>query len=543
MFRSVNNLKEGFITFEKWRWLAAVLFIIYGAQAVSNNISVTNIRLTGQDPDENYTMVEFDISWDNSWRVSSGPSNWDAAWVFVKIRTGNQPWQHALLNNTGHTAPSGSTIDIGLLSPGSPFHITSNPGMGAFIYRISDGTGTFSLTDVQLRWNYGANGIGDDDVVDFQVFAIEMVYVQQGSFYVGDGTITTVTNQLSAHNTTAAFQITGEAALTLGGTDNGNLGNRNNTGMFVADDFSYSVTQILPEVFPKGYSSFYCMKYELTQQGYVGFLNTLTRDQQNMRTATDLSTGITTVTNRYVMSNTGTVSFRNGIRCEGTIDANDPIVFYCDFNSNGTPNEPCDGQTIACNWLTWADVAAFLDWSSLRPMTELELEKACRGPITPVANEYAWGSTSITGHTGITNSGCANEIPSNSANAANSNLISRRYPFRTGAFAKSGSTRVQAGAGYYGVMEVSGNLFERVVSVGNSAGRLFDGKHGNGLPDTAGDADVVNWPGTDAIGIGHRCGDFRLSTTWLRLSDRSSAAETFAGRLERVGIRGVRNTP
>lgn len=529
--------------FQLLKHAIAMLLLLAASHGFSNDITVSNIRLTGQNPSEGYTMVEFDVSWDNSWRVSSSPSNWDAAWVFVKFRGTDGAWQHAFLHGSGHTAPAGSTITVGLLTPADAFNSDTNPGLGVFIYRSADGKGTFAKTDVQLRWNYHTNGLGDDDVVDFQVFAIEMVFVPEGSFYVGDGTLTNVISQLSAHNTTAPFQITGESAITLGGIAPGNLGNRNNVGAFYPDDFNIINEQTLPAKYPKGYNSFYCMKYELTQQGYAGFLNALTRAQQNTRTATDLSVGITSVTNRYVMSNTSAISVRNGIRCDGTIDANEPVNFYCDFNGNSIGNEAGDGQTIVCNWLSWADVGAYLDWSCLRPMTELELEKACRGTATPLANEYAWGSTSITGHTGISNSGFASEIPSNAANVANASLVARRYPFRSGAFAKSTSTRVQSGASFYGVMEISGNLFERVVTVGNATGRLFTGDHGNGLIDISGNADVTNWPGTDAVGVGQRCGDFRLTLSWLRVSDRGSAAETFAGRIERVGIRGVRKSP
>jgi formylglycine-generating enzyme required for sulfatase activity len=42
------------------------------------------------------------------------------------------------------------------------------------------------------------------------------------------------------------------------------------------------------------------------------------------------------------------------------------------------------------NILSWFDVAAYLDWAALRPMTELEFEKVCRGPENRIAGEYAW---------------------------------------------------------------------------------------------------------------------------------------------------------
>ncbi len=47
------------------------------------------------------------------------------------------------------------------------------------------------------------------------------------------------------------------------------------------------------------------------------------------------------------------------------------------------------------------DLAAFLDWDALRPMTELEFEKMSRGPLLPNAGEYIWGNQTITAATTI----------------------------------------------------------------------------------------------------------------------------------------------
>ncbi len=111
--------------------LAALLLTAASAQA--NNLTVSNISLTGLDTVDNFILVQFDITWKNSWRVTGAPSNWDGAWVFVKYRVDGGPWIHATLNLTGHTAPSGSSID------------TPMDGKGMFIYRSADGTGTFTL--------------------------------------------------------------------------------------------------------------------------------------------------------------------------------------------------------------------------------------------------------------------------------------------------------------------------------------------------------------------------------------------------------------
>ncbi len=62
------------------------------SNAFANDIVVSNATLTGQDVSAgvnnpaNFTFAEFDINWSNSWRVGTGPNNWDAAWVFVKYR-------------------------------------------------------------------------------------------------------------------------------------------------------------------------------------------------------------------------------------------------------------------------------------------------------------------------------------------------------------------------------------------------------------------------------------------------------------------------
>ena len=81
--------------------LAAVLLLISLSSAYANNITVSNVSLTGQNTTSDFILVEFDVSWDNSWKVNSGPSNWDAAWIFVKYRLKTQnTWHHAKLNYT-----------------------------------------------------------------------------------------------------------------------------------------------------------------------------------------------------------------------------------------------------------------------------------------------------------------------------------------------------------------------------------------------------------------------------------------------------------
>jgi len=518
----------------------------------ANDIQLTNPMLAGTNTVDATTQVQFTISWANSWRTTSAPNNWDAAWVFVKYRDANTGlWQHAQLGSDAqHSAPAGSTIATGLLTPGTAYDASTNWGVGAFVYRSADGTGTFTANGVELRWNYGQNGIAYEDIAEMKVFAVEMVYVPEGSFSVGDGTTTTVQGQFRNGSTNTPLAITSEGALTLGGTANGNLANNNASSMITADDFNNTTTQTLPAAFPKGFAGFYVMKYSITQQQYVDFLNTLTRSQQNTRTGTNLAVGVTSVTNRYVMRNNSALQVRTGIRCDGSIDANAPISFYCDGNGNGTGGEATDGQWVACNYLSWADVAAYLDWSGLRPMTELEYEKACRGPEAPVANEYAWGNAAIRGgnYTG-TDLGSITEGVSDPETGANGNAlynsarITPNGPGRVGLFAGGATNRVNAGAGYHGVLELSGNLWERSVTVGNAQGRAYTGVPGNGALDATGNADATNWPATNAQGAGFRGGGWPFDAALLRVSGRRLAANTDSGRDDDIGGRGCRLVP
>ena len=128
----------------KVKILLTINFVLLLCSGIfANNISTANVKLTGQNTTTHTTQVQFDISWENSWRTSSGPNNWDAAWVFVKYRVNSYgPWQHAYLNASGHITPAGSTINVGLLTPGTGFNATTNPGMGTFIYRSANGSGT-----------------------------------------------------------------------------------------------------------------------------------------------------------------------------------------------------------------------------------------------------------------------------------------------------------------------------------------------------------------------------------------------------------------
>jgi uncharacterized protein (TIGR02145 family) len=499
--------------------LGIMLALFAGSNLMANNITISNLSLTGKNTTDHFTLVQFDISWENSWRTSTAESNWDAAWVFVKYRVSGGAWQQAWLNEDGHTAPAGSAINPGLLTPGIAFNATTNPGLGTFIYRSADGAAsTFTKTGVQLRWNYGANNVADGDLVEIKVFAIEMVYVPQGEFKVGSGGTESgsFTNGSWASGVTIPLSISSESALTIGQSA-GNL-----WGTSISGDNTIGGAGTLAAAFPKGFGAFYCMKYEISQQQYVDFLNTLTQAQATTRKY-----------NKQIQN----------YRYEITGSA---VGSYATTNPH-----------LACNHLSWMDGAAYCDWTGLRPMTELEYEKACRGMVTPVANECAWGTTIQAGAAyTLINAGEATEgIATNYSIGGNASYENTDGaidgPLRVGIFAANGANtgRVTAGASYYGIMEMSGNLWERPVTVGNPEGRAFTGLHGNGGLSAAGHANVTAWPGlisnevTDATGSGFRGGDWTTTLLNLRTSDRVRAARTVYVRYNHCGFRGVRTQP
>jgi hypothetical protein len=146
------------------------------------------------------------------------------------------------------------------------------------------------------------------------------------------------------------------------------------------------------------------------------------------------------------------------------------------------------GENINASGLSWADGAAFAAWAGLRPLTELEWEKAVRGPREPVPDEVGpayWGISYISWFWEALHDGVADA---------------------------------------------------RTVTVGHAAGRKFAGTHGLGTP-----ALPADWPQEDAVGAGIR-GDARTTSAAVRLSDRRYAAAVDPER-GRVFWRAARTAP
>ncbi len=487
------------------------------AMAHANNIRVENVATRFQGVTENDTVyVEFDLSWENSWR---NDLNHDAAWVFVKFRApGSNHWQHAYLatNAAHHTAPGGK-IELGT----SEVNGVTN-AMGAFIYSDHNRTGSVSYSRTRLLWDYGQSGYSFDDgeVIDISVHAIEMVYVAEGNFHVGTGIDGTERGAF----TDGFFETTGERmAFLISSEDPIDIGPEE--GKLWADSShannGIGPTEPLTAAFPKGYAAFYSMKYHITQGQYVEFLNLLTYEQQDDMIAGSPADG------DGIYPHEGADRHMIHIVTSG-VDSDTPAVYATDH------------PYVACNYLSWTDGAAYTAWAGLRPMTELEFEKAARGPAAPVADEYAWGTASISS-TGL--EGNYSELGEYNESVSQGNAIylgsNPGGPARVGIFATNNATRVTAGASYWGIMEMSGNLHERPVSLGtHSSTRDFKGTHGTGTITLPAD-----WPQNNSRGAGYRGGSFLVNSDWARVSDRARASDQSTRPTRDYGWRAVRSAP
>ncbi len=439
-------------------------------------------------------------------------------------------WEHVYLGASGHASGTGTPVDItpAWQDPLLPHHAEQNPVMGVWIKLSAAGEGTCQVQQLSLRWPYGVQGLNMADFLEIKAFGIEMVYVPEGSFSLGDGS----GDQLAgifhdAADVQLPFRVVGESAITLGGTAAGHLssGPGNGLNLDYPDDFSAAQERILPAAFPKGYRAFYAMKYPVSQQQYTDFLNTLSRNEQEERTQS--------LTALYVMSATATPVHRNGISRADLPLPDMPVQFYCDLNGNGRADDPDDGGTLACNYTHWADLLHYAAWSGLRPMTELEYEKAVRGPDLPKLLELAWGSEIMASASGLQMAGTAQEsLSPMGANVSFQQVLAG--PHRVGIAARPYGNRRASAASYWGIADMSTNVFERTISVGSAAARQFTGTHGDGRYNH-----IPGWPEPSGLGLGWRGGAW--SSPPLTVSSRGEVNVPSVTRDMASGIRLVRS--
>ncbi len=508
-----------------------ILFLLTTLILLSNPILANDVTISGIEIvkiEDNFAKVKFSISWDNSWRETGNSANWDAVWIFLKVSKDNADgYSHLYPEYQGHTFPSTAEIVPGLIDVSKEYDSEENPVVGVFIQRsqTNTGSGDVSFSDVELLVDLGNNNLVDMDF-EISIHAVEMIYVPGGDFYAGssgeeEGRF------IAGGTTDEPFHITSGWDKAISNETGGIWGSSTEgTGKIGG-------VGELDSKYPTGVDAFYIMKYEVSQDQYTAFLNGLSYTGQNSRTASvpDSETGTQAMTDSV---NTN----RNGITISSPgEDSGIPAVYET------------SSPFLAANHLSWTDGAAYLDWSGLRPITELEFEKAAKEPTDQTSNQFVWGTENIAsiGYA-VTNLGMTSESVTNAAeDGTTGNALYESTsegiegPVRVGIFANGSSSRAQSGAGFWGVMELSGNLREQVVNISTTEGRQFTGLHGSGEISETGDADVLNWPGSDGVGAGTRGGGFSDAVTILRTADRTFSSEAIETRLANTGMRGGRS--
>jgi formylglycine-generating enzyme required for sulfatase activity len=452
-----------------------IYFLFIATISFGNNLQLSPVTLSTSGGS---SYLNFTISWENSWRVSSNSNNWDAVWIFFKRRDcAAIQWHHVNLSDqdADHTATA-------------PLFVNGySDKKGVMIYRLTNGFGNISNANIQIKLDAPPAGN-----YEYKVCGIEMVNVKQDAFYVGDGT-SNFTFKIGT--TSNPYLISSEASI-----------NFSQTGTNLWSNYPSQNSFTLPTAYPKGYNAFYCMKYEISQGQYADFLNTIAQDA---------------FLNRYDANNVNVSRY--------TIAGSWPAITAL------APDR-------ACNWISIEDLSAYLDWSALSPLSELEFEKVCRGGnIIPITNEFAWGGNQITDANTITSGtdGQPNEtvddIIATGTGLANHNNSVVLGPLRCGFAFRTGTTRFAAGASFYGATEMSGNVYEFCINVDSSTygrGKYFIGNHGDGELSTASTPGYSNqgWPGQIAGDLSEQYFSFSArGGAWtslfnayeLRVSDRS----------------------
>lgn len=538
------------------KYLFAILCLVFPIGTVwANNIQITSKpQLIHKDGVQGTADIFFRLKWENSWRINR-LENWDAAWIFVKFREGGSDnnWLHVYLSKDEESHRTKSNVPA-LVKVGTSLIVKegglqSEEAMGVFICRKEAGSGNFTFDSVCLHWNYAAQDLDEESSVSLKVFALEMVYVPKAPFYFGDKGTTASDITIhpdSAYIYTHAYNTANYAGLKAtykGGmplTYFSNLSANAPESSKWQSDANY----------PNGYEAFYIMKHELSQQAYMDFLNCLDLNQQKERAGAALPTGA--VDTRFSSQDRCWLKLR-------IAGSTQPAMYglmpeKSDGGITGSPYSWDDiernGGNIAMSCLGWMDVAAYLCWAGLRPLSEMEYEKTCRGPELPNVNEYAWGMPVAVNTTNTPpidyNFGEEKAVPSNA------NFIVQyagtNFPLRVGCLTDEETTRADAGAAYYGALNMSDNVSEYYINVHTKQGLAFDGSHGIGSLDGMGRAIMPAWPSnTDGLGLIIR-GIYNNDLTNAQVSNRNwkniqqltygnSASTRF------IGCRGGRTAP
>ncbi len=337
---------------------------------------------------------------------------------------------------------------------------------GGSISPVSGGKGAFArVGDNQvLRWNYREDGVPNTAEIKVTLCAIEMVYIPAGRFVYNAGSI--------------------------GGSTFNNYGGGSQVTVLSAGDIPSGAAS----GWPNGYNAFYIAKYEVSQGQYADFLNMLSAAQAQAR-----------------YPNT------SANRCSLTFTSGNP------YGSRYAASSP----SRSMNQTSWNDVKAYASWCALRPLTEMEFEKAARGGGAGTI-KYPWGNTEPSTSTYPFDGATFSQYYANYNSSAGG-------PVNVGHYLSGDISRTneQKGVSVYGVTDLAGNNWEHLINC--QWPQVPENGDGTVMPPPS-------WPSV-ALGKGFRGGSWYNDSSYLRVSARDSAGNSNADRSHNYGVRLCRTSP
>ena len=467
--------------------LFTLLSLISGEAALAGALSISNVELATVN--RKSAAIQLDLSWQCAWRDEV---NHDAVWLFAKYSLDDgETWRHATLRGSGvnpkdYSAGSDAGLDI----------LVPEDRKGAYVRNKVEGIRSPVTTGLRLVWDFDADGVSKVATARIRVFGLEMVYIPEGPFVVGEEHARKFFNGyqptlIESPDATNRYGLAGVGFTGTGTNEDPYRGRLAGLGR------PYTITtSALTNDYPNGYRAFYLMKQELTRQSFLDFLNTLSETQRAALLA------------KFARVDNKGVTHYNfwGTSDEIVVATLDNGLTHL---SNAQPWRVAvlrEGTGEPYGYSADEQFLAYLDWAALRPMTDLEFEKACRGPRRPIPMEMPWGTPSFATLSKLQNANTASE---RAATVYTPVLLGGSYSVRVTQLPQpnwhaciDAADAAEAGASYYGALDMVGNGTERCVytASGNpAAGNLhsaarYSGLHGDGELTANGLSNVTDWP-------------------------------------------------
>ncbi|MEI6211869.1 MAG: hypothetical protein WCR06_09625, partial [bacterium] len=426
------------------------------ASRVADAITITNLKWEPGTKD--YSTISFDLAWSNSWRATwTEPAEKNATGKPLRLENWDAAWVFIKFRPAGASALLHATVSPVAADHRVPTDAKLDVGLSD---EGSKGVGVFIYRSAV---GSGANNFkniklrwlhGTDKVPDKATFKDSQLRAYAiGMVYVPGGQFQSRVPWEKAVTTIRLGDATKEGGCRV-----------------------LTNTPVYAEC-PNGYNAFYSTKYAISQGQYADYLNA----QGPARGGPGLY-GVS----RYM------------IRCDTNAE-----VYVAEVPDRG------------CNFLGWPQILNYEAWAGLRPLTDLEYEKACRGPRAVARAEDAWAAGMCAPAAGLSKD-LFPDLPD-----------------------------IDAGASYWGIrgLSLSGCVHEWPgIIFENERGRGFKGTHGEGHPVLPKD-----WPGTCSLHV--RDAPFPAGTvaTWVSPDDIDRVV-TLGENLVfmytgRYGARAVRTAP